>query len=112
MRGPEALPAERALRMATIDGARALGLGDEIGSVEVGKRADIIIVDLGGLHLNPISDVASALVYSAGGSDVRTTIVDGRVLMRGRELLTLDEQAVIENANREARDLTKRAGLF
>jgi 5-methylthioadenosine/S-adenosylhomocysteine deaminase len=112
MHGPEALPAERALRMATIDGARALGLGDEVGSLEVGKRADVIIVDLRALHLNPINDVASALVYSAGSSDVTTTIIDGRVLMRDGELLTLNEQAVIKDANREARDLTKRAGLF
>jgi 5-methylthioadenosine/S-adenosylhomocysteine deaminase len=112
MHGPEALPAERALRMATIDGARALGLGDEVGSLEVGKRADVIIVDLRALHLNPINDVASALVYSAGSSDVTATIIDGRVLMRDRELLTLNEQAVIEDARREARDLTKRAGLF
>jgi 5-methylthioadenosine/S-adenosylhomocysteine deaminase len=112
MQGPEALPAGRALRMATIDGARAMGLGDEIGSLEVGKRADVIVVDLGKLHLSPItSDVASALVYSAGSSDVRTTIIDGRVLMRDRELLSLNEQAVIEGANREARNLVKRTGL-
>jgi 5-methylthioadenosine/S-adenosylhomocysteine deaminase len=112
MHGPETLPAKRALRLATIDGARALGLGDEIGSLEVGKRADVIVVDLGKLHLSPItSDVASALVYSAGSSDVRTTIIDGRVVIRDRVLLTLDEQAVIENANREARNLVKRTGL-
>ena len=113
MRGPEALPAERALRMATIDGARAMGLEKEIGSLEAGKRADVIIVDLRGLHLSPATgNIASALVYAAGGSDVRTTIIDGRVVMRDRELLTLHESAVIADADREARALAERAGVF
>jgi len=95
--------------MATIDGARAMGLEKEIGSLEIGKRADVIVVDLRGLHLSPATDnVASTLVYAAGGSDVRTTIIDGQVVMRDRELLTLNESSLIARANREARDLTKR----
>src|SRR5439155_10743173 len=73
--GPEVLPAERVLRMATIDGARALGLEKEIGSLEAGKRADVIVVDLARPHSIPVrEDLVSALVYSAGSSDVRTTI--------------------------------------
>src|SRR6266404_1486654 len=112
LHGPEVLPAARALRMATIDGARALGLEKEIGSLEVGKRADVIVVDLIQPHSIPArDDVISALVYSAGSSDVRTTIIDGRVVMRDGELLTLNEADVIANANREAGALTKRAGL-
>lgn len=110
--GPEALPASRALRMATIDGARALGLENEIGSLETGKRADVIVVDLDQLHLSPQQDdVVSALAYSAIASDVRTTIIDGQILMRNGELLTMNEAVVIDEANREAGALRVRAGL-
>ena len=109
--GPEALPAPRALRMATIDGARALGLETEIGSLEVGKRADVIIVDLDRPHSSPQTDVVSSLVYSAQASDVRATIIDGRIVMRDRELLSLDEKAVIESAGRESASLMERVGL-
>ncbi len=106
---PEGLPANRALRMATIDGARAMGLDKEIGSIEVGKRADLIVVDLSESHSVPADDVISALVYSAQGSDVRSTIVDGQVLMRERELSTLNEANVLADANREAEALKVRA---
>jgi len=112
LHGPEVLPAAQALRMATIDGARALGLEKEIGSLELGKRADVILVDLARAHSIPArDDVVSALVYSAGSSDVRTTIIDGRVVMRNGELLTLNEADVIADANREAKALADRAGL-
>ncbi len=112
LHGPEVLPAARALRMATLEGARALGLEKEIGSIEIGKQADVLVVDLAQAHSIPArDDVISALVYSAGSSDVRTTIIDGRVVMRDGELLTLNEADVIAEANREAGALTKRAGL-
>ena len=111
LHGPEVLPAGRALRMATIDGARALGLADEIGSIEVGKRADVIVVDLNRLHAAPETDVVSSVVYSAQSSDVRTTIIDGRVVMRDGELKTMNETDVIADANREAKALTERADL-
>ena len=107
--GPEVLPAARVLRMATIDGARALGLEQEIGSIEAGKRADVIVVDLNQLHSSPSPDVVSALVYSAQAPDVRSTIIDGRPVMRDRQLLTLNEANVIDEANREARALAARA---
>jgi 5-methylthioadenosine/S-adenosylhomocysteine deaminase len=109
--GPEVLPAARVLRLATIDGARAMGLEKEIGSLEQGKRADVILVKLDQLHSSPQRDVASTLVYSAQPADVRTTIIDGRVLMRDGELLTLNEASVVEEANREASALAQRAGL-
>ena len=109
--GPEVLPAARVLAMATIDGARALGLDQEIGSIEVGKRADVILVELKRLHSSPAPDVLSALVYSAQSTDVRTTIIDGQVVMRDRELLTLNEPSVLEDANREASELARRARL-
>jgi 5-methylthioadenosine/S-adenosylhomocysteine deaminase len=109
--GPEILPAGQVLRMGTIDGARALGLADEIGSLEVGKRADVIVVDLNRLHATPETDIVSSLVYSAQASDVRTTIVDGRILMRDGEVTTLSEPDVIVEANREAKALSRRAAI-
>jgi 5-methylthioadenosine/S-adenosylhomocysteine deaminase len=110
--GADALPAQRVLRLATIDGARALGLEHEIGSLETGKRADVIIVNLDCLHSTPRpSDLISAIVYSAEASDVQTVMIDGELVMRERELLTLDEREVIETANREAGLLLERAGV-
>jgi 5-methylthioadenosine/S-adenosylhomocysteine deaminase len=110
--GPEALPAKRALRMATIDGARAMGLEKEIGSLEAGKRADVIVVDLDRAHASPRhDDVVSALVYSSVASDVRTTMIDGQVLMRDGELLAMSESVVVADANREAGALRARAGI-
>jgi 5-methylthioadenosine/S-adenosylhomocysteine deaminase len=109
--GPESLPAARVLRLATIDGARAMGLEKEIGSLEAGKRADVILVKLDQLHSSPRRDVVSTLVYSAQPADVTTTIIDGRVLMRDGELLTLNEAVVLADANREASALAHRAGL-
>jgi 5-methylthioadenosine/S-adenosylhomocysteine deaminase len=109
LHGPEVLPAARALRMATIDGARAMGLEKEIGSIETGKRADMIVVEMSELHTAPTGDVVSALVYSTQASDVRATIIDGQVVMRDRELSTLNESAVLADANREAEALRRRA---
>jgi len=109
--GPEVLSAAQVLRMATIDGARALGLDNEIGSLEVGKRADVIVVDLNQLHSSPKQDVISSLVYSAQPSDVHVTIINGRVVMRDGELLSLNEDSVMADANPEASALARRAGL-
>ena len=109
--GPEALPAVRVLRMATIDGARAMGLDQQIGSIEMGKRADVIVVNLDRIHSSPAHDVVSTLVYSAQPCDVRTVAIDGRVVMRAGELTTLNELSVIQDANREANLLVERAGI-
>ncbi len=111
LHGPEVLPAQRALRMATIDGARALGLVDSIGSLEVGKRADVIVVDLNQLHSVPQADVVSSLVYSAQACDVSATVIDGQIVMRDRELTTMNEAEVIAEANREAKALSQRAAV-
>jgi 5-methylthioadenosine/S-adenosylhomocysteine deaminase len=92
---PTAVGAEQAVRMATIEGARALGLGERLGSLEAGKRADVIVLDLDAPHLRPRHDPWSTLAYAAHSADVRDTVVDGRVLMRDRVLTTLDERAVI-----------------
>jgi 5-methylthioadenosine/S-adenosylhomocysteine deaminase len=97
--------------MATIDGARALGLSGEIGSLEEGKRADLTIIDLGRLHLTPRPDLVSAIVYAAEAGDIRTALIDGRVVMRERELMTLDEREVKTEANRQAELLLARAKI-
>jgi len=109
--GPEVLPAHRMMRMATIDGARAMGLDAEIGSLEVGKRADVAVVRLDRLHATPVRDVVSALVYSAEGGDVDTVIIDGELVMRDRKLLTVDERDTIESARLEAEKLVSAADL-
>ena len=95
---PRVLPAATALRMATLDGARALGLDREIGSIEAGKRADIILVSTSSARQTPLYDPISHLVYVTRGDDVRTTIVNGKPLMREGRVLTLDEEAVIRDA--------------
>ncbi|MFE9601930.1 amidohydrolase [Streptomyces hokutonensis] len=92
---PRWLTSRQALHHATLQSARAVGLGDSIGSIAPGRRADVILVDLTGPHTQPVHDLAATLVHSARSADVRTTIVDGRVLMRDRELLTLDVPAVV-----------------
>lgn len=109
--GPEALAAGTVLEMATLGGARALGLEAEIGSLQIGKRADLSIVRMDRLHSNPVSDVVSALVYSAQPDDVQTVMVDGRLLMKNRELLTIDESLAVAAARSEAVKLIERAGL-
>ena len=92
---PRWLTSRQALHHATLQSARAVGLGGVVGSLAPGHRADIVLVDLTGPHTQPVHDLAATLVHSARSSDVRTTIVDGRVLMRDRELLTLDVASVV-----------------
>ncbi|MFF5478704.1 amidohydrolase [Streptomyces sp. NPDC012935] len=92
---PRWLTARQALHHATLQSARAVGLGEVVGSIAPGRRADIVLLDLTGPHTQPVHDLAATLVHSARSSDVRTTIVDGRVLMRDRELLTIDVPAVV-----------------
>jgi 5-methylthioadenosine/S-adenosylhomocysteine deaminase len=110
-RAPGALTARDALTMATRDGARTLGLDDEIGSIEAGKRADLIVVDQERLHLVPAADPYSALVYAARGSDVRTTIVDGAILVDEFAPKRVDLNELRATARAEARRLADRAGL-
>ncbi|MGE3956039.1 MAG: amidohydrolase [Vicinamibacterales bacterium] len=95
---PTAVPAQVALDMATIGGARALGLGRTIGSIEPGKRADLITVAMSAARQTPFYDAVSHLVYVTRGDDVRNTIVNGKVLMRDRRLTTLNEAEVLAQA--------------
>lgn len=105
---PKILPLYEVLKMATINGAKALGLEKETGSLEVGKKADVILVDLSKPHLKPLHNVYASIVYSARGSDVDTVIVDGKIIMENRQVKTLDEKAVIEKAEKTAWDLLSR----
>jgi 5-methylthioadenosine/S-adenosylhomocysteine deaminase len=111
LHGPEVLPANRALRMATIDGAKALGLDAEIGSIEIGKRADLAVVKLDRLHSTPVEDVVSAVVYSAQPDDVDSVLIDGEFLLRDGKLVTLDERETIDSARSEVDKLMAVADL-
>jgi cytosine/adenosine deaminase-related metal-dependent hydrolase len=108
-RGPGALAAREALAMATRDGARALGLQGELGSIEIGKRADLLSIDRDRPHLVPSPDPFSTIVYSARASDVRTTIVDGEILVDDFRLAREDSAAIAAEARREAEALARRA---
>jgi 5-methylthioadenosine/S-adenosylhomocysteine deaminase len=104
---PTVAKAQEVLTMATLGGARALGMEDRIGSLEVGKRADLIVVDLSAPRLTPLYDPISHLVYATKGADVRHTVIDGRIVMRDRRILTLDENAVLDEARRLQRQVQK-----
>ncbi|HVD93314.1 MAG TPA: amidohydrolase [Vicinamibacterales bacterium] len=95
---PRAIPAPVALEMATIEGARAMGMDREIGSLEAGKRADLLVVSMASARQTPMYDPVSHLVYVTRGDDVQTTIVNGKVLMRDRKVLTLDRRQVLADA--------------
>jgi 5-methylthioadenosine/S-adenosylhomocysteine deaminase len=107
-RDPTALPAPAAIRMATIDGARALGLDDQIGSLEPGKQADLIVIDTRAPHLTPMHRPASAVVYAAKGSDVHTVMVGGRLLMKDRQLQTLDIEEILFHVMRLSAGIASR----
>jgi len=106
-----ALTAEDVLEMATIDGARCLGLESELGSLEAGKQADLVLVDLRKAHTTPVFDPVANLVYAAHGGDVDTVMVAGRVLMQGREVLVADEDHILEEAEKRGRSVLERAGI-
>ena len=102
---PTVLPAEEILRLATIGGAKALRWDDEIGTLEVGKKADLILVDIDKPHFAPWNNPVSDLVYSAQGSDVKSTIVNGKLLMKDSEVLTLDVERIMAETERIARNV-------
>jgi 5-methylthioadenosine/S-adenosylhomocysteine deaminase len=102
---PVKMDAATVLKMATSWGASLLGLEREVGTIEVGKKADIIVIDLESPHLVPLYNPLSTLVYSASGSDVRDVIVNGRLLMRDRKFLTLDPKEIMERVKVIARSI-------
>jgi cytosine/adenosine deaminase-related metal-dependent hydrolase len=103
--GPRALPAPEIVRMATLGGAAALGLGDAIGSLETGKRADVIAVDTSAMHVVPTENPWSAIAYAAKSCDVKHVAVDGALVVRDRKLLNLELPVVRERARKAARRL-------
>ena len=110
-RDPSWIPPGKALEMCTIDGARALGMQDDIGSLEVGKKADMILIDMRRPHLYPANMHVSHLVNFANGNDVDTVICDGRVLMQGRTVASVDQDKVLDAAQRETELMLKRGGF-
>lgn len=112
---PTVITAEKVLEMATIDGAHALGMENDIGSIEVGKKADLILVDLKQINTAPCHNVASAIVYHAYGNEVDTTVVDGQILMEGRQLVALSDReqelAFIDNVQAASNRVLERAGM-
>jgi 5-methylthioadenosine/S-adenosylhomocysteine deaminase len=106
-RDPTVVSARTALEMATIGGARVLRMADKIGSLEVGTRADLIVVRMDSARQTPMYDPVSHLVYATRGDDVEATVVNGRVLMRGRSVLTLNETDVLRQANLAAEQVRK-----
>ena len=112
-RNPTVMPAWSVLRMATIEGARAIGLGDEIGSLEPGKQADLILVDLRSPNLTPVMDapvrnIVPNLVYAASGHEVKLVMVAGQVLVQDGKVLTLDETEIRDDAQAQAQELAER----
>jgi 5-methylthioadenosine/S-adenosylhomocysteine deaminase len=113
-RNPEVFPAWQVLRMATIEGARTIGLGDEVGSLEPGKQADLITVDLrhpalSPIYTEPMRNIVPNLVYSARGNEVDTVVVDGRVLVERGRVLTVDEASIVAEAQQHAEFVGRRA---
>ena len=104
------LSSRQMLRLVTIEGARALGLGEQIGLLEVGKKADIILVDFQQPHFYPLHNIPSHLVYCASGRDVDTVIVDGKILMQDREFKTLDIKEVLLHAQQIFQKMLSKAG--
>jgi len=112
-RDPTVMPAWEVLRMATIEGAQAIGLGEEVGSLEVGKQADLILVDLTALNLSPVltepvRNIVPNLVYAGSGHEVKTVVVAGKVLVHNGEVLVADEAAVREEAQIRAEEVARR----
>jgi 5-methylthioadenosine/S-adenosylhomocysteine deaminase len=108
---PKVVTALEAFEMATIRGARALHLEKEIGSIEAGKRADLVVVDLDDLNQTPFYNIYSDLVYATKAGDVRTVIIEGRIVMRDRRLLTLNEETIKVDARRYRQKIIQTVGV-
>jgi len=108
---PLVMPAEAVIEMATVHGSEAIGLSNEIGAIMPGKKADIVLVDFKKPHLTPLHNPVSHMVYAANGSDVHTVIVDGKILMENREVKTIDEQRVLEEAEKRGLAVTRRTNI-
>lgn len=113
-RDPTVLPAWKMLRLATIEGATALGLGEEVGSIEEGKKADLIIMDINVPHMTPVlmrpvRNIAPNIVYSARGDEIVDVVINGEMVVENKEVLTMDEEKVIAEAQRAAEEICNAA---
>ncbi|WP_139997548.1 amidohydrolase [Paenibacillus paridis] len=104
---PAKLPARQVLRMATSESAKLLNIDHQVGTIEIGKKADMILIDLKKAHLQPVHEIESLLAYSVNGADVDTTIVNGKILMQNRVLLTIDEEELFEQVTARAKRIVK-----
>jgi cytosine/adenosine deaminase-related metal-dependent hydrolase len=107
----ESILAEKVLELATINGAKAMGIHDQVGSIEAGKRADFIVIDTDSPNLVPYWDPITAIVYNAHGSDVHTVVIDGRIIVQCKKILTLDEDAILDDIKRRYLQIARRAGI-
>jgi 5-methylthioadenosine/S-adenosylhomocysteine deaminase len=108
---PDGMPLETIVEIATLGGAQCLNLEKEIGSLEVGKKADVIVIDADQPHMVPVINPLSAIVYGARGGDVETTIIDGRAVMLNRRMQTVNEAQVLEAVRQAVPSLLKRSRL-
>jgi 5-methylthioadenosine/S-adenosylhomocysteine deaminase len=107
---PTSLPADTTLEMATMGGARVLGIADTIGSIEPGKKADLIVLDMNQPHLTPLYNIPSHMVYAARGADVTHSVINGNIVMQDRELKTLDEQTILSDMIRMGEEIKQMKG--
>jgi 5-methylthioadenosine/S-adenosylhomocysteine deaminase len=105
------MSSETVLEMATLNGTKAMGIAPEVGSIEAGKRADFIIINTDAPHLTPVWNPVATVVFGAQGCDVDTVVVDGQILMQGRQVRTLDEGAILEDVRKRYHDVARRAGV-
>jgi 5-methylthioadenosine/S-adenosylhomocysteine deaminase len=105
---PEVMTIAQVLQIATRGSARVIGLADQVGAIEPGYLADIILVDVSGPHVQPLHSITASLVYATRASDVQTVIVDGKVIMRDRQLLTLNKSEIISQVNQAMNRLARR----
>jgi 5-methylthioadenosine/S-adenosylhomocysteine deaminase len=105
---PEVMTLPEVLHIATRGSAQVIGLADQIGAIEPGYLADLILVDMSGPHVQPLHSISASLVYATRASDVQTAIVDGKVIMRDRTLLTLNKSEIVEQVNQAMERLAQR----
>jgi cytosine/adenosine deaminase-related metal-dependent hydrolase len=108
---PIIMPSEQVLEMATMGGAKAMGWEDQIGSLEVGKRADFAVIDMNKPHLTPAPDPVSTIVCAGTGKDVRMVVIDGKIIVQDGKVLTMDEARILDETNNRVRNLYERAGI-
>ena len=108
---PMVMPCDELLRMITVNGARAMGRERELGTLEVGKKADVIMLNIHTPHLTPTADLVKSIVTAAGAGDVTDSIINGTLVMKDRNVLTLDEEAIMAECIKRQKEIFLRAGI-